>query len=129
MIKNSPIILKKWTMNTSLKKEELTRIPVWVKLHDVPLQVFSEDGISIIATHLGTPIMLDSYTSAMCIDSWRRSSFARCLIEIDSHADLKESITVGVPLVDSLEFTHSNIRSITTTRMILQIKSSIKVTQ
>ena len=110
MIKNSPIILKKWTMNTSLKKEELTRIPVWVKLHDVPLQVFSEDGISIIATHLGTPIMLDSYTSAMCIDSWGRSSFARCLIEIDSHADLKESITVGVPLVDSLGFTSEIIR-------------------
>ena len=28
MIKNSPIILKKWTMSTSLTKEELTRIPV-----------------------------------------------------------------------------------------------------
>ena len=110
MIKNSPIILKKWTMNTSLKKEELTRIPVWVKLHDVPLQVFSEDGISIIATHLGNPIMLDSYTSAMCIDSWGRSSFARCLIEIESQAALKESITVGVPLVDSLGFTSEIIR-------------------
>ncbi|GJY48015.1 zinc knuckle CX2CX4HX4C containing protein [Tanacetum coccineum] len=36
MIRNSPIILKKWTRNTSLLKEELTRIPVWVKLHDVP---------------------------------------------------------------------------------------------
>jgi hypothetical protein len=110
MIKNSPIILKKWTMDTSLKKEELTRIPIWVKLHDVPLQVFSEDGISIIATHLGKPIMLDSYTSVMCIDSWGRSSFARCLIEIDSHVALKESITVGVPLLDSLEFTSETIR-------------------
>jgi hypothetical protein len=56
-------------------KEELTRIPVWVKLHGVPLQVFNEDGISIIATHIGTPIMLDSFTSSMCIDSWGRRSF------------------------------------------------------
>ncbi|GKE00543.1 zinc knuckle CX2CX4HX4C containing protein [Tanacetum coccineum] len=38
MIRNSPIILKKWTLSTSLFKEELTRIPVWVKLHDVPVQ-------------------------------------------------------------------------------------------
>ncbi|GJV99689.1 RNA-directed DNA polymerase, eukaryota, reverse transcriptase zinc-binding domain protein [Tanacetum coccineum] len=40
MIRNSPIILKKWSMNTSLQKEELTRILIWVKLHDVPIQVF-----------------------------------------------------------------------------------------
>ncbi|GKD63866.1 reverse transcriptase domain-containing protein [Tanacetum coccineum] len=44
MIRNSPIILKKWSMKTSLQKEELTRIPIWVKLHDVPIQVFEEDG-------------------------------------------------------------------------------------
>ncbi|GKB47726.1 hypothetical protein Tco_0898479 [Tanacetum coccineum] len=29
-----------------LLKEELTRIPIWVKLHDVPIHVFEEDGIS-----------------------------------------------------------------------------------
>nr|GFC54874.1 hypothetical protein [Tanacetum cinerariifolium] len=43
MIRNSPIILKKWTVNTSSLKEELNRIPVWVKIHGVPLQVFLED--------------------------------------------------------------------------------------
>ncbi|GJZ70875.1 zinc knuckle CX2CX4HX4C containing protein [Tanacetum coccineum] len=65
MIRNSLIILKKWSMNTSLQKEELTRISIWVKLHDVPLQVIEEDGISLIATYLGKPIMLDSYTSSI----------------------------------------------------------------
>ncbi|GJT94634.1 zinc knuckle CX2CX4HX4C containing protein [Tanacetum coccineum] len=63
MILNSHIILKKWTMSTRLCKEEFTRIPVWVKIHDVSLQVFSEDGINIIASHIGKPIMLDSYTN------------------------------------------------------------------
>ncbi|GJS84290.1 sodium/hydrogen exchanger 6 [Tanacetum coccineum] len=55
MVRNSPIILKKWTMNTSLQEEELTRILIWVKLHDVPIQVFEEDGISLIAMYLGIP--------------------------------------------------------------------------
>ncbi|GJU20786.1 zinc knuckle CX2CX4HX4C containing protein [Tanacetum coccineum] len=50
MICNSPIILEKWSMDTSWLKEELTRISIWVKLHDVPLYVFEEDGISLIAT-------------------------------------------------------------------------------
>ncbi|GJT85211.1 zinc knuckle CX2CX4HX4C containing protein [Tanacetum coccineum] len=87
-------------MNTRLCKEELTRIPVWVKIHDVPIQVFSEDGLSIIASQIGKPIMLDSYTSSMCIESWGRSSFARCLIEINANDILKESLTMGVPLLD-----------------------------
>ncbi|GKD60793.1 zinc knuckle CX2CX4HX4C containing protein, partial [Tanacetum coccineum] len=38
MIRNSQIILKKWTMNTRLCRKELIRIPVWVKIHDVPIQ-------------------------------------------------------------------------------------------
>nr|GEU50779.1 hypothetical protein [Tanacetum cinerariifolium] len=52
MIRNSPIILKKWSMSTHLSKEELTRILVWVKIHDVPIQFFSEDGLSIITSQI-----------------------------------------------------------------------------
>ncbi|GKC81170.1 hypothetical protein Tco_1136887, partial [Tanacetum coccineum] len=37
--------------------------------YDVPIQVFEEEGISLIATYLGKPIMLDSYTSSMCKES------------------------------------------------------------
>ncbi|GJR87476.1 hypothetical protein Tco_0211487 [Tanacetum coccineum] len=37
---------KKWLMDTRLLQEEFTRILIWVKLHDVPIQVFKEDGIS-----------------------------------------------------------------------------------
>ncbi|GJT61991.1 zinc knuckle CX2CX4HX4C containing protein [Tanacetum coccineum] len=48
LIHNSLIILNQWSMDTRLLKEELTRIPIWVKLHDVPIQVFKEDGISLI---------------------------------------------------------------------------------
>nr|GEX55639.1 NB-ARC domains-containing protein [Tanacetum cinerariifolium] len=77
LICKSLIILKKWSMNTRLLKEELTRISIWVKFHDVPIHVFEEDGISLIATFIGKPVMLDSYTSSMCNESWGRSSFAR----------------------------------------------------
>ncbi|GJY68888.1 zinc knuckle CX2CX4HX4C containing protein [Tanacetum coccineum] len=67
--------------------------------------VFSEDGLSIIASQIGKPIMLDSYTSSMCIESWGRSSFARCLIEINVDDVLKESLTIGVPLIEGSGFT------------------------
>ncbi|GJR45982.1 PAC motif-containing protein [Tanacetum coccineum] len=48
--------------------------------------------------------MLDSYTSSMCIESLGRSSFARCLIEINADDVLKESLTMSVPLIEGLGF-------------------------
>nr|GEY66601.1 hypothetical protein [Tanacetum cinerariifolium] len=67
--------------------------------------VFSEDGLSIIASQIGKPIMLDSYISLMCIESWGRSSFARYLIEINANDLLKESLTMGVLLINEPGFT------------------------
>lgn len=37
MIRTIPIILNPWSPNASLTKEDLTKVPVWVKLHDVPM--------------------------------------------------------------------------------------------
>ncbi|GJT53586.1 zinc knuckle CX2CX4HX4C containing protein [Tanacetum coccineum] len=55
LICKAPIILKKWSTDTKLLKEELTRILIWVKLHDVPLQVFKEDADLIEAVTIGIP--------------------------------------------------------------------------
>ncbi|PWA68531.1 ATPase, F1/V1/A1 complex, alpha/beta subunit, Zinc knuckle CX2CX4HX4C [Artemisia annua] len=110
MIRKYPIILKKWSMDTCLRKEELTSIPIWVKLHDVPLQVFEEDGINLISNFIGKPVMLDSYTTSMCKESWGRSSFSRCLIEVNSEVDLVEVVTIGFPSLSGEGFTKENIR-------------------
>ncbi|GJX83720.1 retrotransposon protein, putative, ty1-copia subclass [Tanacetum coccineum] len=72
-------------------------VPVLVKLHNVPITAFSEDGLSAIAAKLGTPLMLDSFTSAMCMESWCRSSFARAMIELRADVELKDTIVTSVP--------------------------------
>ncbi|GKD50391.1 zinc knuckle CX2CX4HX4C containing protein [Tanacetum coccineum] len=77
MIRNTPIIIKKWSMSTSLLKEELISIPIWVKLHDVPLQ--------------------------------GRSSFARCLIKVNSEADLVDSVTIGILSLTGDDFNKETI--------------------
>ncbi|GKA54305.1 zinc knuckle CX2CX4HX4C containing protein [Tanacetum coccineum] len=97
-------------MGTSLLKEEMTRIPIWVNLHDVPLKVFEEDGICLIARLIGKPIMLDSYLSSMCNDSWGRSSFSRCLIQVNSEADLVDVVTIVIPSLTRDDFTKETIR-------------------
>ncbi|GJS29886.1 putative reverse transcriptase domain-containing protein [Tanacetum coccineum] len=66
---NNPLILRKWHPDENLLKEDVITIPVWVKLYSVPVTAFSEDGLSAIATKLGTPLNLDSYIADMCIQS------------------------------------------------------------
>ncbi|GKB79291.1 retrotransposon protein, putative, ty1-copia subclass [Tanacetum coccineum] len=98
-IRNHPLILKKWHPDENLLKEDVSTIPVWVKLHGVPVTAFSEDGLSAIATKLGTPLMLDSYTSDMCMQSWGRSSYARVMIELRADVELKDNIVVAMPKI------------------------------
>ncbi|GJW52270.1 hypothetical protein Tco_0093621 [Tanacetum coccineum] len=76
----------------------------------IPRKFVEKDGISLIATFIGKPVMLDSYTSSMCNDSWGRSSFARCLIEVNSEADLVDVVTIGIPSLSEDDFTKETIR-------------------
>ncbi|GKD98693.1 retrotransposon protein, putative, ty1-copia subclass [Tanacetum coccineum] len=98
-IRNNPLIPKKWHPDENLLKEDVSTILVWVKLHGVPVTAFSEDGLSAIATKLGTPLMLDSYTFDICMQSWGRSSYARVMIELQADVELKDNIVVAMPKI------------------------------
>ncbi|GJW11270.1 zinc finger, CCHC-type containing protein [Tanacetum coccineum] len=98
-IRNNPLILKKWHSNENLLKEDVSIVPVWVKLHGVPVTAFSEDGLSVIVSKLGTPLMFDSYTSDMCMQSWGRSSYARVMVELRADVELKDNIVVVMPKI------------------------------
>nr|GEW99188.1 zinc knuckle CX2CX4HX4C [Tanacetum cinerariifolium] len=76
----------------------------------IPRKVVKKDGIRLIATFIGKPIMLDSYTSSMCKDSWSGSGFARCLIEVNLEVDLVDSVTISIPSLTEDGFTKETIR-------------------
>nr|GEW15459.1 hypothetical protein [Tanacetum cinerariifolium] len=63
------------------------------------LVVSNDDGLSAIATKLGTPLMLDSYTSDMCMKSWGMSSYARVMIELRADVELKDNIIMAMPRI------------------------------
>ncbi|GKA76964.1 hypothetical protein Tco_0783425 [Tanacetum coccineum] len=81
----------------NLLKEDVANVLVCVKLHGVPVMAFIEDGLSAIATKLGTPLMLDSYTSDMCMQSWGRSSYVRAMIKLWADVELKDTIMDKYP--------------------------------
>nr|GEX73429.1 hypothetical protein [Tanacetum cinerariifolium] len=95
-------LVENYTKNTwassALRKEEIKKAPVWVKMHHVPIAAYSEVGLSLIITQIGCPIMLDSYTSNMCVRSWGKNKYARALIEVSVDRDLMESIVITIPL-------------------------------
>ncbi|GJT41068.1 zinc knuckle CX2CX4HX4C containing protein [Tanacetum coccineum] len=62
-----PIFLNIWQVNTKMKREIMSKVPVWVRIHNVPIVAFLKAGLSLITTQLGRPIMLDAYTSDMCL--------------------------------------------------------------
>nr|GEU89344.1 hypothetical protein [Tanacetum cinerariifolium] len=65
-----------------------------VKLHGVLMTAFSEDGLNVITTKLGSLLMLDFYTSEMCMKSWGRSSYVRAMIELRVDVELCSSCKV-----------------------------------
>ena len=78
-------------------KEEVTSAPVWLKLYNVPIVAYTEVGLSLITTQIGKPIMLDSYTSSMCVKSWGQNSYARTLVEVSSLNTLMDHVVVAIP--------------------------------
>ncbi|GKD80834.1 reverse transcriptase domain-containing protein [Tanacetum coccineum] len=95
--------------NSRGMKQVLDRVPIWVKLHKVPLVVYSEDDLSLIATQIGKPLMLDAYTSFMCGEAWGRINFTRALIEVSSDSDLKKEVTMVIPNEDEMDYTREVI--------------------
>ncbi|KAF5757430.1 hypothetical protein HanXRQr2_Chr17g0826581 [Helianthus annuus] len=110
LIRSVPIILKEWSPSIKMEKEDINVVPVWVKMHDVPLAAFTDDGLSLVASMIGTPKLLDTYTASMCAESWGRSSYARSLIEVQAGAELKKSVIVAIPSMDGSGYSKVEVK-------------------
>ncbi|KAL0912348.1 hypothetical protein M5K25_018315 [Dendrobium thyrsiflorum] len=86
-----PFIFSKWSPQFSPKREEFTSVPIWYKIHDLPLCCWTPTGISKIATKVGHPITVDALTA-----SKSRLTFARVCVQVDSSASYPEIIPITV---------------------------------
>ncbi|GKC04038.1 putative reverse transcriptase domain-containing protein [Tanacetum coccineum] len=80
-IRNNPLILKKWHPDVNILKEDV-----------------------------GTPLMLDSYTSDMCMQSCGKSSYARAMIELRADVELRDNIVAAMPKITGEGYYTCNIR-------------------
>nr|GEX51409.1 reverse transcriptase domain-containing protein [Tanacetum cinerariifolium] len=77
------------------------------------VSAFTSDGLSAIATRLGTPIMLDSCTITTCMQSKGRMDFARALIDIRDNRALQDTMVISIPNLDGNGTTHDGSQTVT----------------
>nr|GEX81790.1 hypothetical protein [Tanacetum cinerariifolium] len=66
MVRGRLLIVQKWNPNVSFEKAEPSTIPLWIKLYDVPLEAWTSQGISTLASGLGKPMVMDDITTRTC---------------------------------------------------------------
>ncbi|GJV67686.1 zinc knuckle CX2CX4HX4C containing protein [Tanacetum coccineum] len=78
------LILNIWSPNTILQKDEITLALVWVKIHNVPIVAYSEIGLSLIATKLGSAkALLDSLVVAIPLPNGKGNTLETINIEYE----------------------------------------------
>ncbi|KAL0287136.1 UNVERIFIED_CONTAM: hypothetical protein Sradi_7131000 [Sesamum radiatum] len=63
-----PIILQKWEPGMVLRKLQHTQVPVWIKLRHLPVELWTTEGLSIVASGIGKPLYPDGGESACKVD-------------------------------------------------------------
>ncbi|KAJ9547121.1 hypothetical protein OSB04_019664 [Centaurea solstitialis] len=97
MINGVPFFLLPWDPTRGISKPQHKSCPLWVKIHNIPLVAFNNEGISRIASALGIPIRMDACTSSMCDKAWGRPGFAKVLIDVWAVGELKRELQIVIP--------------------------------
>lgn len=86
-----PLILQQWKPLMELKKAKQTSVPVWIRLKNLPLDLWSAPAISAIASSIGNPLHVDQRT-----ENTRMISFARVCVEIQVNRPRISTVEVNV---------------------------------
>ncbi|KAL0288910.1 UNVERIFIED_CONTAM: Retrovirus-related Pol polyprotein from type-2 retrotransposable element R2DM [Sesamum angustifolium] len=87
-----PIVLQKWEPGMVLRKLKHTEVPVWIKLRHLPVELWTTDGLSTVASGIGKPLYPDAITRACT-----RLDFARVCVMLNVNSKLPKHIVIMMP--------------------------------
>ncbi|KAK8695161.1 hypothetical protein V6N13_000334 [Hibiscus sabdariffa] len=61
---NKLVILRKWELNLKSLNFNFRKLPIWIHLLNIPLELFTGVGLSYIASALGNSLYMDSVTAS-----------------------------------------------------------------
>ncbi|XP_060960884.1 uncharacterized protein LOC133031410 [Cannabis sativa] len=82
-----PVIMKAWDPNVDFKKEDVSRVPVWITMDDLELKYWGEKSLFKIVGQIGEPLMVDAVTKER-----DKLSYPRVLIEVSIHQEFPDTI-------------------------------------
>ncbi|GJX58288.1 RNA-directed DNA polymerase, eukaryota, reverse transcriptase zinc-binding domain protein [Tanacetum coccineum] len=83
-----------WDPDVIIDRSDPKVLPCWIKLYNVPLEACTVKGISVIASGLGKPLIMDKTTTKMCKGGTGNFGYARVLVEIQADKDFKDKIEI-----------------------------------
>ncbi|KAL2235688.1 UNVERIFIED_CONTAM: hypothetical protein Sindi_1301000 [Sesamum indicum] len=92
LFQGQPIVLQKWEPGMAMRKLKHTEVPVWIKLQHLPMEFWTTDELSIVASGVGKPLYPDAITRACT-----RLDFARVCVMIDVTQTLEKHIIIMTP--------------------------------
>lgn len=94
LVGGRPLLVQKWSLDVCLIKSEHVTGPLWIKMYDVPLEAWTVQGISSLASSQGKPLSMDDMIARMCQYGKGRLGYARVLVEVDAKKEFKDNIVV-----------------------------------
>ncbi|KAL2225757.1 UNVERIFIED_CONTAM: hypothetical protein Sindi_3051500 [Sesamum indicum] len=92
LYQGQPIILQKWKPGMVLRKLQHTEVPVWIKIRHLPVELWTEEGLSTVASGVGKPLYPDAITRACT-----RLDFTRVCVMLDVTSNLPKHIIIMTP--------------------------------
>ncbi|KAK4384656.1 hypothetical protein Sango_3039100 [Sesamum angolense] len=93
LFQGQPIVLQFWEQGMSLRRQKHTQIPVWILLRHLPMEYWTEEGLSTVASGIGTPLYMDGITK-----NCSRLDYARVCVMLVFSSALPKHLVLSVLL-------------------------------
>ncbi|KAK4384579.1 hypothetical protein Sango_3046300 [Sesamum angolense] len=94
LFQGQPIVLQPWEQGMSIRRQKHTQIPVWIRLRHLPMEYWTDEGLSTVASGVGTPLYTDGITK-----DCSRLDFARVCVMLDFNSALPKHLVVISPVL------------------------------
>ncbi|GJY79667.1 RNA-directed DNA polymerase, eukaryota, reverse transcriptase zinc-binding domain protein [Tanacetum coccineum] len=91
---NNVVNIQKWSVDLKLDNTELERIPLWVRLCNIPIEAWTVKGISALASRIRKPLIMDYVTASKCKQGVGLVRFARVLIKVNAKKEMSDNVEV-----------------------------------
>ncbi|KAL0448497.1 UNVERIFIED_CONTAM: hypothetical protein Slati_1406100 [Sesamum latifolium] len=99
LFQGQPIVLQRWEPGMSLRKQKHTQVPVWVRLKHLPVEYWTDEGLSVVASGIDKPLYSDMVTKQCS-----RLDYDRVCVMLDYNSTLPKHVIIISPhLLDGKE--------------------------